>query len=71
SAKLACLAADGILGAGEVWRQESIIGSVFECSYQQTGDEKIVPTIRGQAYVCGESNLILDPHDPFCMGIQI
>ena len=71
SAKLACLAADGILGAGEVWRQESIIGSVFECSYQQTADEKIIPTIRGQAYVCGESNLILDPHDPFCMGIQI
>ena len=33
SAKLACLAADGKLAPGEIWRQESIIGSVFEASY--------------------------------------
>ena len=32
SAKLACLVADGKLAEGEVWRQESIIGSVFEGS---------------------------------------
>ncbi len=32
SAKLACLAADGKLRPGEVWRQESILGSVFEAS---------------------------------------
>ena len=30
SAKLACLYADGKLQPGEVWRQESIVGSVFE-----------------------------------------
>src|SRR6185503_7841386 len=30
SAKLACLHADGKLRPGEVWRQESILGSVFE-----------------------------------------
>src|SRR5262249_8009020 len=30
SAKLACLAADGKLKPGQVWRQESIVGSVFE-----------------------------------------
>ena len=29
SAKLACLAADGKLAAGQMWRQESILGSVF------------------------------------------
>ena len=34
SAKLACLFADGKLKPGEVWRQESIIGSVFEGSYR-------------------------------------
>ena len=34
SAKLACLAADDKLAAGEVWRQESITGSVFECTYR-------------------------------------
>ena len=30
SAKLACLHADGKLRPGEVWRQESITGSVFD-----------------------------------------
>ena len=30
SAKIACLFADGKLAEGAVWRQESIIGSVFE-----------------------------------------
>ena len=34
SAKLACLAADGKLLPGELWRQESILGSVFVASYQ-------------------------------------
>ncbi len=69
SAKLACLAADGVLAEGETWRQESIIGSVFECHYQNTNDQKIIPVISGWARVCGESTLLLDPDDPFCMGI--
>ena len=30
SAKVACLAADGKLAEGQVWRQESIVGTVFE-----------------------------------------
>ncbi|MFS9606045.1 proline racemase family protein, partial [Klebsiella pneumoniae] len=34
SAKLACLAADGELAPGRVWRQESVIGSVFEARYE-------------------------------------
>ena len=69
SAKLACLAADGKLAAGDVWRQESIVGSVFECRYQHK-DGGIIPTITGEAFVCGEGSLILDEADPFCWGIQ-
>jgi 4-hydroxyproline epimerase len=69
SAKLACLAADGKLAAGEVWRQESILGSVFEGSYQN-GESGIIPTITGQAFITAESTLILDPADPFKMGIS-
>jgi len=68
SAKLACLAADGKLQAGEVFRQESIVGSVFEGQYQLTA-EGIRPTIRGTAYVTAESTLLLDPRDPFRHGI--
>jgi 4-hydroxyproline epimerase len=69
SAKLACLAADGKLGEGETWRQESIVGSVFEGSYRRAGD-RIIPSIKGSAYVNAELTLILDPRDPFSMGIR-
>lgn len=70
SAKLACLAADGKLEPGETWNQESIVGSVFECSYQAGDGETVIPTIRGRAHLSGEATLILDPSDPFCMGIR-
>ncbi|MBR7800090.1 4-hydroxyproline epimerase [Undibacterium sp. FT137W] len=71
SAKLACLAADGKLKAGEIWRQESIIGSVFEGSFQPSSQEgKIQPSIRGTAYVNAEAKLILHPDDPFVFGIR-
>lgn len=68
SAKLACLAADGKLAPGEVWRQESILGSVFEGSYQN-GQGGIIPTITGEAFITAESTLLLDPADPFQFGI--
>ena len=68
SAKLACLAADGELEEGAVWRQESIIGSVFEASYRRDGD-KILPTIRGKAWVSARAELILSEDDPFRWGI--
>jgi 4-hydroxyproline epimerase len=71
SAKLACLAADGKLAEGAVWRQESIVGSVFEGSYRWAEGGRILPRIRGSAYVNAEATLILDPADPFCMGIRI
>jgi 4-hydroxyproline epimerase len=69
SAKLACLAADGKLAPGQVWRQEGILGTAFEGSYQlQEG--KIIPSITGSAYVTSESTLILHPDDPFRAGIR-
>lgn len=69
SAKLACLAADGKLAPGEVWRQESIIGSVFEGCFA-AADDGVVPTITGRAFVTAESTLILDAADPFRLGIS-
>jgi 4-hydroxyproline epimerase len=68
SAKMACLYADGKLAPGKIWRQESIVGSLFEGHVDVVGDS-IVPTIRGRAYVNAESTLILDEQDPFCWGI--
>ena len=68
SAKLACLYADGKLQPGEVWKQESIIGSVFEGTFEVAGG-KVIPSITGSAFVTAEAKLLLDPADPFCMGI--
>lgn len=68
SAKLACLYADGKLKPGQIWRQESIVGSVFE-GCVEVKDGEVVPRITGTAYVNGEAELIFDPRDPFCMGI--
>ena len=64
SAKLACLLADGKLKPGEVWRQESIVGSVFE-GWITDGH----PHIKGSAFINAEATLILDPKDPFVYGI--
>ena len=68
SAKLACLAADGKLEEGAVWRQESIIGSVFEGSWRRAG-EAVAPTIRGTAWVSAASTLLFYDGDPFAWGI--
>ncbi len=70
SAKLACLHAEGKLAPGEIWRQESIIGSVFEGRFRL--DEGIlIPSITGKAFVNAEAELIFDPSDPYCMGIRV
>jgi 4-hydroxyproline epimerase len=71
SAKLACLADDGKLQPGQVWRQQSVIGSLFEASYQWLAEAQgqVVPSITGRAHICGEGTLLLDPADPFCWGI--
>ncbi len=69
SAKLACLAADGKLAPDMHWRQASVIGSEFQAYYRWNG-ERITPFIRGQAYVCADSQLLLDERDPFVWGIR-
>ncbi|MDR8364000.1 4-hydroxyproline epimerase [Pseudomonas sp. JL3] len=69
SAKLACLAADDKLQPGQLWRQASVIGSEFEGSYEWQG-ERIVPTIRGRAFISAEASLIIEQDDPFAWGIR-
>ncbi|MBV6395422.1 MAG: 4-hydroxyproline 2-epimerase [Anaerolineales bacterium] len=68
SAKLACLYADGKLKAGQVWKQQSVVGSIFEGSVQLDGD-RIIPTISGEAWVMSEGTLLVDERDPFGAGI--
>ncbi len=69
SAKLACLIEDGQLACGETWRQESVVGSVFEATGRMEGD-RVIPTIKGTAYVTAETTLRMDSTDPFRFGIE-
>jgi 4-hydroxyproline epimerase len=69
SAKLACLTADGLLTEGQVWRQQSVVGSIFEGQVQiQAGN--VIPTITGEAWVMAEGHLLVDERDPFGDGIK-
>ncbi|MGE8068645.1 4-hydroxyproline epimerase [Pseudomonas sp. NPDC089569] len=68
SAKLACLAADGKLAAGQRWVQASITGSQFEGRYEWDG-ERVRPFITGRACMTADSTLLIDEQDPFAWGI--
>jgi 4-hydroxyproline epimerase len=71
SAKLACLSADGKLKPGDVWRQESVIGSVFEGRVEPTQEPgTIIPRVTGTAFVTAEATLLVDPADPLGAGIR-
>ncbi|GAA5175937.1 MULTISPECIES: 4-hydroxyproline epimerase [Halomonadaceae] len=68
SAKLACLAADGKLAPGETWVQAGITGSRFEGRYEWR-DDRVLPSITGNAYVTADATLLIDDNDPFAWGI--
>ena len=71
SAKMACLAAEGKLGPGEIWRQEGILGTVFEGSYRLGDDGAVIPRITGRAFITARSRLLFDPQDCFRAGIPL
>jgi 4-hydroxyproline epimerase len=67
SAKMACLFAAGKLAEGEVWRQEGILGTVFEGTVLAL-ENGVLPTITGRAWVTAESTLLFEETDPFREG---
>ncbi|MEX0327790.1 MAG: proline racemase family protein [Ruegeria sp.] len=71
SARLACLAADGVLPAGEEIVQESVIGSTYRLSYRPGRTGGVIPKITGQAFIISEATLTFDPRDPFRAGIEL
>lgn len=68
SARVACLVADGRLALGVPWRQEGILGGVFEAVAEPL-PVGIRPRLTGRAFVTGESNLIFQDSDPFRDGV--
>ena len=63
------------LARDEVFINESIIGSIFESrilTETRVGDyEAVVPEIRGNAFICGFANWVLDDRDPLTLGFSI
>jgi len=70
SAKLACLADDGVLAPDTDWVQESVIGSRFVAQYRKNAQGEIIPSITGRAFICAETTLVQQPGDPFADGIS-
>jgi len=70
SAKLACLADDGVLAPDTDWIQESVIGSRFVARYRLSEQNEIIPSITGRAFICAETKLVRQPGDPFAEGIS-
>ena len=71
SAKMACLYDDGKLATGVPWMQEGILGTVFRGSVREGADGQVNPSIRGRAWVTGESKLLFARDDPFAQGIKL
>jgi 4-hydroxyproline epimerase len=70
SAKLACLHAAGKLRPGQIWRQSSILDTIFEGRVTELPEGKIIPRVSGRAWVNGQSTYFFDPTDPFRNGIR-
>ncbi len=70
SAMMACLFADGHLAPGDVWRQEGILGTVFEGSIEAGDHGTVHPRVRGKAWIIADARLFFAEDDPFRAGIQ-
>jgi 4-hydroxyproline epimerase len=75
SARLALLAARGLLSEGGCFVHESIIGSRFTSRIVGTGSlagiPAIIPSIEGSAFATGFSTIWVDPAHPFPEGFQV
>jgi proline racemase len=75
SARLAALAARGLLGVGDRYDHTSLIGSRFEgrivAAATVGGHPAIVPAIRGRAWITGFHSYVVDPDDPWPAGYRV
>ena len=74
-ARMAALHAKGELGLNEKFHHEGILGTIFTGELireTSLNDQKaVVPTIRGQAWVTGMAQYVVDPDDPFPDGFTV
>lgn len=68
SALVGCLFEDGMLEEGRTWRQESVLGGVYEASVRREGS-MLVPMVRGRAWIAAETTLRFAADDPYRTGL--
>ena len=72
SARLAVMSAKGLIGVGEDFLHESLIGSVYQARVESTttvgGIDAVIPSVAGEAYITSMGQVGLDPVDPFPRG---
>jgi trans-L-3-hydroxyproline dehydratase len=75
SARMATLAARGLMTDGDIYRARSIIGSEFLCRIARPttvgGRPAIVPIVSGRAWITGVNQYMLDPDDPWPSGYRL
>ncbi len=75
SARMAHLAARGVLSVGSDFVHESIIGSLFNGRVEaaaKVGDKQaIVPSVEGWARIYGHNEITIDERDPFAHGFLV
>ncbi|WP_245455630.1 4-hydroxyproline epimerase [Mesorhizobium sp. M4B.F.Ca.ET.058.02.1.1] len=75
SARMAQLHGKGRLKVGDIFRQESLIGTVFEGRVEAETDigpfKGITPSVGGWARIIGHNTIFVDDRDPLAHGFQI
>jgi len=71
SARCALLAADGLLGDGDVLRHDSIVGSTFHARVVGEVADGVLTEVEGMAYRTGEHRFVLDARDPLGTGFVL
>jgi proline racemase len=71
SARTALLLADGEIGIGEAWRNDSIAGTSFTALPIGEVGDGVLTEVSGTAFRTGEHRFMLDPRDPLGTGFVL
>jgi proline racemase len=71
SARTALLLADGEVGIGDGWRNDSIVGTSFEAQAIGEVADGVLTEVSGTAFRTGEHRFVLDPRDALGTGFVL
>jgi proline racemase len=71
SARTALLLADGEIGLGDTWRNDSIAGTGFTARAVGTVQDGVLTEVSGTAFRTGEHRFVLDPRDDLGTGFVL